>query len=109
MQTLQQPSIKWEFFLMIRDIFTEADFLNSFFTDKPSEMLQEQEPLTTNEASQEQEPLTTDETGPSNLNLKQNVFYLSPEDICGYPNADKRKNKRKGCTKGKKCSGHQHT
>jgi hypothetical protein len=37
-----------------RDIFTEADFVNSFVADKPSEMLQEQEPVATNEESQEQ-------------------------------------------------------
>jgi hypothetical protein len=54
-----------------RDTFTEADFLSSFVTDRPSEMLQEQESLATSEAGQEQEPLITDETGPSNLNLQQ--------------------------------------
>jgi hypothetical protein len=68
-----------------RDIFTEADFLSSFITDRPSEMLQEQEPLVTNEAGQEQEPLTTDATDPSNLNLQQKMFDFNPEDVHGYP------------------------
>jgi hypothetical protein len=36
-------------------------------------------------------PLTTDETGSSNFNLQQKMFDFSPEDVRGYPKADKRK------------------
>jgi hypothetical protein len=50
---------------------------------------------------QEQKPLITDETGCSNLNLQQKMCDFSPEDVRGYPKAGKRKNERKGLTKGK--------
>jgi hypothetical protein len=44
--------------------------------------------------------LAADKTGPSNLNLQQKTFDFSPDNVCGYPGAGKRKSERKVCTKG---------
>jgi hypothetical protein len=52
--------------------------------------------------------LTTEKTGSSILNLQQMMFDFSPEDVHGYPKVSKRKNERKGCTKGKSLEATSH-
>lgn len=99
-----------------KHVFTEVDFLPSSVTDRPhlevpstSAVPASLSPVQATPTSSQSFENFSSEAGPSDLNVnspKTTVItgsdkYYSPEDICGYPKAGPRKNKRKQREKGR--------